>query len=614
MRTPQFPRTPLIGALLPVPNRPALAAWLVGLALVAPVVVSAQPGGRNDSRLEDTEIVIEKSRTNELPAASRNFEQLRIPTPPPVKKQVKYDYPDFKIPDRPLPVTPRPAPLQQETTAPVPGIYVEAGFGNYGTPYGRLGVHTKPNSEFRAGLDARHQSSATGPIDGKNSAAANTAAAAEGEYYMKSVAVGARAGFERSGTYFYGYDRSLSEEMKSKTSDLEQVHLRINGEVFTRTTDIKRPFQADVSVGVRNWQNSFTEKELDIYSRLNLGYALDETNRVTLRTEGSYINYESFVKQTRPFAQTTLAFEHDGSRVDASAGATVGYTGDTLNQAKQFNVYPAVRASAEVIEDRLVVFGGAGGGLERTSLYTLTRENPWLAGSRYETDSLGPGSKLGLAVADVNRQLSVYGGLSGSPARAVRVVGRVAYNRFRNLYFYNPRGFDSVRYELTYAVHPDASPAGKDGAGKAEPDQLVTNINIHGEVTVDVAQKVQVALKVDADTWSADSLRQPYHRPAYQATLTSSFAVGEKLRFAPEAYVIGPTYALGSALHTDANGQRRLRQTDTVIDVNLRADYQVTSKFRIFALGQNLTGQNYQRFLNYPVRGLTAIGGLGYQF
>ncbi len=400
--------------------------------------------------------------------------------------------------------------------------------------------------------------------------------------------------------------------MKNRTDSLRQDHTRVSGEVFVRTTDVKEAFQADIGIGTRSWQNHYSEKELDIFGRINGSYALDETNRFTIHTDISSLSYTSFVKQMRTFAQGTFAFDHDGSRVDATLGATVGYTSDTLNQAKQINVYPAVRVSAEAIEDRLVVFAGAGGGLERTTLYNLTRENPWLAGSRLEVPApIVPGETqaLGLPVADVNRLLSVYGGLSGSPARAVRVLGRVAYNRFRNLYFYNPRAYDSVRYELTYAVHPDGRPGGRD-----EADQVITNLNIHGEVTVDIGQKVQVALKVDGDTWAADSLRKPYHRPAYQATLTSSFAIGDKLRLAPEAYVIGSTYALGSGLNPGADGQRALRQTDTVVDVNLRVDYEITPQFRIFALGQNLTGQKYQRFLNYPVRGITAIGGLGYQF
>ena len=588
-------------------------AALVALLLAAPAVAQAQPGG--DSRLEPTEIFIEKNRTNELPPASRNFEPLRIPPPPPVKKEIKYEYQDFRGPERPLPVTPRPAPLRQENAAPVPGVYVEAGFGNYGTPFGRLGAHTKPSTKFRAGLDARHQSSSSGPVDGKNSGGGNTAATAEVELFSKVAALGARAGFDRNSTYFYGYDQKAPNV--AKTDALAQTHTRVNAEVFVRTLDAKRPFQAEVAAGVRSWQNAFDEKETDIYGKINLGFGFDEVNRFIVRTDVSSIAYESFAKQTRNFAQSTLGFEHNGARFDGLLGATVGYTDDTLNQAKQFNVYPAVRLSMEVIDNHLVLFGGATGGLERTSLYQLTRENPWLAGSRLETPAPTTATDkqaLGLPVADVNRLLSVYGGLSGSPARAVRVLGRVSYNRFRNLYFYNPRGLDSLRYELTYAVHPDGRAAGRDATGANEEDQTVTNLNIHGELTVAVGRKMQLALKVDADTWKADSLRQAYHRPNLQATLTSTFAVTDKISVAPEVLFLGSAYGLGSLADTDANGLRRVRKTDTVVDINLRVDYQITPQFRIFALGQNLTAQKYQRFLNYPVRGLTAIAGLGYQF
>lgn len=56
------------------------------------------------------------------------------------------------------------------------------------------------------------------------------------------------------------------------------------------------------------------------------------------------------------------------------------------------------------------------------------------------------------------------------------------------------------------------------------------------------------------------------------------------------------------------------RQTNAVIDLSLRADYRITPKFSIFALANNLTNRHYQLYLNYPVQGINAIGGLGYAF
>lgn len=56
------------------------------------------------------------------------------------------------------------------------------------------------------------------------------------------------------------------------------------------------------------------------------------------------------------------------------------------------------------------------------------------------------------------------------------------------------------------------------------------------------------------------------------------------------------------------------RQTNAVIDLSLRADYRITPQFSVFAMGNNLTGRRYQRYLNYQSQGLNVIGGLSYSF
>lgn len=587
----------------PSPAPMVQPVWALGLLAFA---LAATPQiARAQASLEEREIVVEKSRTNELPPAGRNFEKLTVPPPPPVKREVKYQFRDFKLGDRPLSVNPRVAPLRQESSAPVPGLYIEGGFGNYGTPYARLGAHTKPSDKFSAGLTARHQSSMSGPVDDKNSAGGNTAVAAEGELFGRRTAIGARAGFEFDNTHFYGYDRTQKDLFKDKQDSLLQTHTRINGEITLRSTETTNPFQADVAVGVRNWQSKYNESEMEAYGRFALLFGLDPSNRFAVRGEGSFINYESVVKQTRPLGQATVAYEHDGERMDLSLGATAGYTGDTLNNAKQFNVYPAARLSLEVVEDRVVVFGGAGGGMERTSRYQLSRLNPWLAKPALDMTDPNSSKQLGLPIADVNRQLSVYGGLSISPARGARLMVRGTYNLFRNLYFFNPSLLDSTRYELTYS----------DQSNRNSGDQQVKNLNIHGEFSLDLGQKAQISLKADVDSWTADSVREAYHRPTLQGSLTSTFKLlNDKLQVSPEIYFIGATNGLGNYAATSDPTLRALRKTDNVIDVNLRLDYAVTPQFRIFVLGQNLSGQKYQRFLNYPVRGATVIAGLGYQF
>ena len=56
------------------------------------------------------------------------------------------------------------------------------------------------------------------------------------------------------------------------------------------------------------------------------------------------------------------------------------------------------------------------------------------------------------------------------------------------------------------------------------------------------------------------------------------------------------------------------RQTDAVVDLSLRADYRITPKFSIFAMGNNLANRHYQRYLNYRSQGINVIGGASYAF
>jgi outer membrane receptor protein involved in Fe transport len=57
-----------------------------------------------------------------------------------------------------------------------------------------------------------------------------------------------------------------------------------------------------------------------------------------------------------------------------------------------------------------------------------------------------------------------------------------------------------------------------------------------------------------------------------------------------------------------------VRPTDTVVDLNLRGDYRFSENLSIFALGNNLLGRKYERFLNYPMKGINVLAGVTYDF
>ena len=84
-----------------------------------------------------------------------------------------------------------------------------------------------------------------------------------------------------------------------------------------------------------------------------------------------------------------------------------------------------------------------------------------------------------------------------------------------------------------------------------------------------------------------------------------------------EGYFIAASYGISYRPAATAGATRIAdfyRATDPIIDLNLRADYRITPKISIFAMGNNLANRQYQRFYGYPVKGINVIGGATYTF
>ncbi|QKG52458.1 hypothetical protein [Hymenobacter sp. BRD67] len=189
-------------------GRSLLAAGLSG-AVAFGAQAQGQPAkGKSRGTIQDAEIEIVKDRVNTLPEASRNFEKIRLDPPPKPTRQVTYTYPDFRLPATRLNPSVQVLTVAQEELEPLTGNYLKLGLGNYGTVYGRAHLHSTRNDQYSYGLDVRHQSSATGPVDGKNSGVSQTSATATGEYYKGTTALGAALDIARDTYHFYGYDRT----------------------------------------------------------------------------------------------------------------------------------------------------------------------------------------------------------------------------------------------------------------------------------------------------------------------------------------------------------------------------------------------------------------------
>ncbi|MGI4874469.1 MAG: hypothetical protein ACRYFX_25210 [Janthinobacterium lividum] len=575
----------------------AVGPWLLlaAIATALPAQAQAQPTRpKTRGTIQDAEIEIVKDRVNTLPEATRNFEKIRLTPPPKPDRKVTYTYPDFRLPATRLNPAIQVLTIAQEQPEPLTGNYLKLGFGNYGTVYGRAHLHSTRNEQYSYGLDVRHQSSASGPVDDKNSAVSQTSVAATGEYYKEAITFGAALDYARDRYHYYGYQETI---VPPQEENIRQTFNRFGVRAYARNRAPDAPLHYEVGVGYKYLKDDFAQaSESNFLLDGKVGYDLNETSRVTLEAQGSFISdtepatfggLTSNLVRTRNFGQATPAYElTTKTGLSLTLGATLGYSseplrmGENLNGVDKASINPAVRVAYAVVPEKFQVYAGLGGAIQRVTRYDLSQENPWL------THTIGLG--IGQRIADTHYGPTGYAGFTAAPAGGLELAARATYGRTRNLYFYNIQS-DPARFGLAY-------------------DSAAVNVlTLHTELAYNVSDKWRAGLKADYNHYGVQALAHPYGRPAFVSTLYGTYQATDKLTLGADFYFTSPNYATDYYQGLD-------RQTNAVIDLNLRGDYRITPKFSIFALANNLANRKYQPYLNYPVKGFNGILGLTYSF
>ncbi|MDB5235797.1 MAG: hypothetical protein JWR44_2790, partial [Hymenobacter sp.] len=548
---------------------------------------------------------IVKERVNQLPEATRNFDKIKLPAAPKTDRKVAYTYPDFRLPADRLNPSVKVLTIRAEEPTPLTGNFVKAAIGNYGTFYGRGYFHSTRNTDHAYGLDIKHVSSIQGPVHGNNSRMSETSAHLMGELYRGTAAFGANLDLGRERYNFYGYEKAANQSDPAKQSaipasaDIKQVFNRFAVKAYAHNRDPGQELTYDAGLGYRYWGDVFSATENDVRLNAKVGYALGETSRVAVAADASFISEKDLKPgtpanpapgpdqqtRTRTFVQATPAYEFVNKNIAFSVGATLGYSSDTTTNVSKGVVYPAVRLGYTIEPEKFMVYAGLGGALQRVTRYDLSQENPWL--------------NRGLNVADTHRGPTIYAGFTSTPARGLEFNVKATYARDRNLYFYLNNAIDPTKFDLVY-------------------DQNATGVlNIHGELLYNAAEKFRLGTRMDYNKYALKNLDQPFHRPEFQGSVFGTYNVFDKLMLGVEGYFYAASYGI-SYLPASTVGAVRVpdfyRATDPIVDLNLRADYRITPKISIFAMGNNLANRQYQRFYGYPVKGINVLGGATYTF
>jgi hypothetical protein len=105
-------------------------------------------------------------------------------------------------------------------------------------------------------------------------------------------------------------------------------------------------------------------------------------------------------------------------------------------------------------------------------------------------------------------------------------------------------------------------------------------------------------------------LEGAFHRPEWEVSLNNNLAFSDKWLVQLNANLMGGIQTFVDFGPEESN----LKELPAILDLQLKADYQITERVSAFAVGNNLLNRQNQRFLNYPVRGIQGILGVTVRF
>lgn len=551
-------------------------AFIFGIAglvlfLVTPELVFAQEKGE----VKDQEFIIRKDRVLTLPVQPRRFE--RTPTLPAAKSNSSFNY-DVKPYFLSLPPIVIKAEAAQKnfpkTTEEQYRGFVRFGYGNYGSPLleGRYNIWEDENYDF--GAKFKHQSFAKGPVRGNQSSESFTDFGLDGTYFMDVFQVFGGIKYDRHEFNFYGFDPSNLNLADYFPSQNILNTFRLFGGI--QDIDKMEGVNYAVKLDIRAFNDNFQAAENEVSVDANSSYWYNDNLQGSIDFDLSLTSPkdELYGDINRNYFKIKPNIGYQDETLKIFAGANIIFENDvTLNKKSDFHIFPAV-GGEYMLSKEIGVYGSFEGDVLRKTYHDFVLENQFL----------GPSTQL----LNTIQNFKTGAGIKGTVLEGLTYEAGFNVGKYRNMHFFANGASDSLRFNLLF-------------------DENTRVLNYTVKVGWEYEGWYKMTATADYYHYTLSTLGAAYQRPEWELKIHNQFTPAEKWLIYLNADLMG-----GIVGFNQQSDQTQI--LPAILDIQLKADYQITERISAFAIGNNLLNRNNQRFLNYPVRGIQGIVGATIKF
>tara|TARA_R110000823_G_scaffold22143_2_gene66394 strand:- start:26195 stop:27964 length:1770 start_codon:yes stop_codon:yes gene_type:complete len=512
------------------------------------------------------------------------------------KKEVKYSIFSVPVASTFTPAKGKATTVEKAKPIKLYDNYATLGFGNYTSILGEFYSNFEISRTDNAGFFFRHNSSQGDIKDVKlDNKYYDTSLDANYTSRQRDATYRLDAGVEHQLYNWYGVPEIVFTQEPNVQIDPQQTYISgyAGGSIA-----LDDSFFEKAALNIRYLRDAFSSSEFNVSLKPEFSFPLEN---LTFKIDGD-IDYlsGSFDRNYTNTSDINFSYLNAGlvpsiTFVNDDLSVSLGVAGyvslDSENSDTDFSLYPTLNASYRLLDETVIVYGGAEGGLQQNTYYNFKEENPYVSPT--------------LFIAPTKKLYEGFGGIKGKISNSVAYNVRASYGKdeSRALFQMNPlkiynASFEGYEYGNSFNVVYDD----------------VNTLAFFAELKVEVSNTLSLGINGTYNSYSTDLQSEAWNLPDLKASVFSDFNITEKLYGGASLFYVGKRKDLIYNNDLFGNSINQEVTLDGYVDANLHFGYRFTDRLSAFVKGSNLFGDNYEKWLNYPVQGIQGLVGVTYKF
>lgn len=368
--------------------------------------------------------------------------------------------------------------------------------------------------------------------------------------------------------YFYGYNRFNEEKNKTYTfltEDVRRQFYDFGGKfsIFNHLPTIGK-FDYRAEVETYSFFDNLKNRELGMVAQIGLGYQISENGALSVKmlTDVTKYSFDSDTTQSLNHFLISPSYSFHNRQFHILVGGTFG-----LNNGKAV-LLPNLETGYQLLSDKLSVFLGAKGTIERQNFRVLALENPYIINN--------------ITIKNANNT-EIYTGLKGqNGAFSFRLDG--SYRKVDHLPLYLAKVDSIPRFKVLY--------------------DTARIISFGGEFSYSIKESINLRAALKQRFYQLNRELKAWHLPSFTAMIGIGYTKN-KFNFNLDINTEN------GVPYLDAEGPSTL---EPLIEINLGSRYSITPKIEAFIQLNNLANNKRQRWQYYENIGFNFLGGVVFRF